>query len=193
MGNGKGRKPRPWRWLREGTARAKIFLRNPERGEKDGHIGAHQGGDKRVLTCKSGSREWGMGSGEEKTEEVSTQRNQRRAEGKRRGNSKGAKVAKRGPSTKESEEVGGKRCSTQRHRGAEKKLNAEDAENAEERMREEERRGEERSDCLAGQAISREFLHGVRVLSMALRVTRSLRMQATSASFLAFPAARSLV
>lgn len=60
---------------------------------------------------------------------------------KKRGNSKGAK---KGPNTKESEEFGGKKCSTRRHRGAEKKLNAEDAENAEERTREEERGREEK-------------------------------------------------
>jgi len=50
MGNGKGSKPRPWRGLREGGHRAKIFFENLERGEKDGHFGAHQGGDKRSLT-----------------------------------------------------------------------------------------------------------------------------------------------
>jgi len=63
MGNGKGRKARPWRRLRAERKGAKIFLRNPGRAEKDGHFGAHQGGDKRVLTGKSASREWGVVKG----------------------------------------------------------------------------------------------------------------------------------
>ena len=58
MGNGKGRKPRPRRRLRAGGTRAKIFFGNLERGEKDGHFGAHERGDKRVLTERSGSREF---------------------------------------------------------------------------------------------------------------------------------------
>ncbi len=44
--------------LRAGPDGAEIFFGNLERGEKDGHFGAHEGGDKRVLTGKSGSREW---------------------------------------------------------------------------------------------------------------------------------------
>ena len=46
--------------MRAGRNRAKIFFGNLERGKKDGHFGAHKRGDKRVLTGKSGSREWGV-------------------------------------------------------------------------------------------------------------------------------------
>jgi hypothetical protein len=35
--------------LRAGRKGAKIFFGNLERGEKDGHFGAHQGGDKHAL------------------------------------------------------------------------------------------------------------------------------------------------
>ena len=46
--------------LRAGRKRAKIFFGNLGSGQKDGHFGAHKCGDKRVLTGKSGSREWGV-------------------------------------------------------------------------------------------------------------------------------------
>ena len=64
----------PRRGLRAWRERAKIFFGNLEEGEKDGHFGAHEGGGKRLLTE---GRESGMGNGEEKTEEDSTQRTQR--------------------------------------------------------------------------------------------------------------------
>ena len=46
--------------MREERKRQKIFFENPGRGKKDGHFGAHGRGDKRGLTRKSGSREWGV-------------------------------------------------------------------------------------------------------------------------------------
>ena len=54
------RKCRPRKRLRAGRNRAKIFFGNLERGQKDGHFGAHKRGDKWVLTGKSGSRELGV-------------------------------------------------------------------------------------------------------------------------------------
>jgi len=56
MGDRQRQKCRPWRRLRAGGTRAKIFFGNLERGKKDGHFGAHERGDKRVLTERSGSR-----------------------------------------------------------------------------------------------------------------------------------------
>ena len=57
MGNRQWQKYRPWKELRAGGERAKIFFGILERGEKDGHFGAHQSGDKRLLTGRSVSRE----------------------------------------------------------------------------------------------------------------------------------------
>ena len=51
------RKCRPRKRLRAGRNRAKIFFGNLERGQKDGHFGAHEGGDKRGLTGRDGSGE----------------------------------------------------------------------------------------------------------------------------------------
>ena len=47
---GKRRKCRPRRELRAGKESAKIFFKNPESGQTDGHSGAHESGCKPVLT-----------------------------------------------------------------------------------------------------------------------------------------------
>jgi hypothetical protein len=49
---------------------AKISFGILKNGQKDGHFGAHQGGDKRVLTggMEVGNVEWGREEGEEEHE-----------------------------------------------------------------------------------------------------------------------------
>jgi hypothetical protein len=56
-GMGNGGKTGRGRSCARGRNRAKIFYGNLENGQKDGHFGAHQSGDKRLLTGRSESGE----------------------------------------------------------------------------------------------------------------------------------------